>query len=456
MLSNGTLRKMARLAAVLVFCLVVATATAQAGIASTMGPQTYSAAAVKHAVKKPAGHRKVALVITMPNPPAATFTTVTFKFTTNVPAQATVLTGTDPKYLWPTRDVHYRKGMHTIRVPGLKSGTPYYAVVVAKPKKGPAKKLSANFQTAAIGSGPAVITNRGRKLFWNGQVFFPITVKLHNYPCPDPSVVEGASVVGAFSFTAEDDTITACDGQAPSQWGESLHSLLNDKLGWIELNQNALQQLQSQQLPELVNWRASAQEFPGSKIQENLCVSSTKLFSTLSAMTQTSSIIFPEWLGTYYGPGKKWCTSPSNWSMVFWTTVIARGAGVQYDIGDVKGPFDVTSELQATTTKLANQMGTIGPCVMAGKPVAVNIDPKSTVKVAAWQYAGSICVVAVNTGDSAAKAAFSAVGLTSIKTARVFWEGRNVRLKKGSIDDSFQPQGWHVYEMTLPLMGKKK
>ncbi len=418
----------ARLVALFVLCLVVAAVTAQA--------QANPAAQI-------AGL----------DCSKVTFTTVTCAFTTNVPTQSSVATGTTKQVLVPTPDLRYRT-RHSITVRGLMPNTRYLAVISATPKKGKLIRVGRLFQTAAPGSTPATVTSNGNKLLLNGQPFFPIMVRAFS-PCPEAQTVVGTVSLGANIFEAFDSVLNCIGvGQDPAQWGQSLHLALGNKLWWFEHNTAARQHLQDQGLPELINWQATSL-FADIAGNEDLCKSSRQLYEQMSKASKSKALLFMTPLAAFPGrPGEKWCLTAQALNRIYWTTVIAGLRGIEYITTDAgNGPdFDVPSDRVNQAAKLADQMATLGPALLTGKPLGVKSGVKSQVKVGAWQYVGTTYVIAVNTDDSAITGTFT-VPNNAAREAQVFWEGRNVKVKRGSISDRFTAQAVHIYRLTAP---KKK
>ena len=147
--------------------------------------------------------------------------------------------------------------------------------------------------------------------------------------------------------------------------------------------------------------------------------------------------------------------------MQYWAGIAAGDRGVDYHPQDAgnKSDFDVDPTITATAAKNEVEIGTLGPCILTGKPVTATPDPNDKthykgytygnfIHVGAWKYGNTVCVVAVNTERVPEKVSFTVHGLTSA-SAQVFWEGRRVKVKSGTVTDFFASQGVHRYVAIL-------
>lgn len=413
---------MARFVALMVLCLVVATAAAQA--------------------QATGGFRiGVAPIVT-------TFTTAKFVVTTPVATRLTIATGTDRTYLIPTPD--RLKFRHVVSVRGLAPNTNYYALITATPKTGKAVKVWKTFKTAAPGSAPATVTARGNKILLNGQPFFPIMVGA--FTCPDQEFVRNVSLLGTsiLDFVGG----TGCGGDrtlTPAERVQKMHTLLNGQVWWLErYARQEVDRQELQDLPELIGGQLSVLKNWEQPIIEDVCSATTKLYSAVAQSTITQTVVY--WASLAIAPhrsGEVWCLDGQSLKMAYWTVVSAGGDGVAYSTRDAGNTsyFDVRPDVLAQAAKQSRQMATLGPCILTGKPVAVKSDTRSSLRFGAWRYGESTCIIAVNTKNTATIGTFGVDSLAKAKTAQVMWEGRNVKVASGSISDRFAPLAVHIYKV---------
>ncbi|HEY9713262.1 MAG TPA: hypothetical protein V6C72_07320, partial [Chroococcales cyanobacterium] len=137
------------------------------------------------------------------------------------------------------------------------------------------------------------------------------------------------------------------------------------------------------------------------------------------------------------------CMSGVDLARVFWLTIAAHGSGLEFisqDLpnGDQESPVTVNSDVQQQAKTESRQLAALGPCILTGKPVAIK-SSEDVVDVAAWQYGNSTCVMAINSTDHATNATLSIPSVGKAKTARVFWQGRSVKVAAGAVSESFAP-----------------
>lgn len=423
---------MARVLALLVVCLAVAAATAQARVNRTSDASTCT---------------KVSFATVCP-----TLNTVKVSFATPKPTRASISTSVDKSFALTVLDSRYKK-VHNITIRSEAPATTYNIRIMAIPKKGKSLVAIGSFATGAIGSVPATVTSANGKLLLNRVPFFPIMARAYN-PCPDQQTVNGTIILGVNIFDAQSEVHNCLgDNQNPSQWGASLHSSLGSKLWWLERDITANQQLQSQALPELLNWQAVITSLysPSQQVLENPCLTATQLFKTASSEAAgKKATVFVTTLATHpITPSKTYCMNPQNLDMLIWAFIAGGGAGIEYSTKDAgNGPdFDVSTELGNEALRLASKIKTLEPAFLTGKKLTIKPGTSSPVKVGAQLYGGIIYIVAVNTDEGTSNASFSLTGSTTGQTAAVLWEGRSVKLNKGVIADRFASQAVHIYKI---------
>ena len=407
-------------------CLVVATATAQAQ-------------ATKPAFK---------LTI---KPTVTTFTTAKFVVTTSVATRLTIATGTDRNNLVPTPD--RLKTGHVVSVRGLAPNTNYYALITATPKTGKAAKAWRTFKTAAPGSAPATVTSRGNKILLNGQPFFPIMVE--GLTCPDQPTISSNGSMGVDIF--DNGAMRGClENQDSLQSIPELHAMFGGKMWLSDRNASDAQLLQG--LPELLNWTTNIAFLAaynyvggcGDYIPPSGSTAAGGIFTSIQRASHSGPIGYYTDVTNLVGPGKRFCLVAADLKVIFWTVVAAGGSGIKYNTQlpwDPSTGVSVNSDVQVAAAQVAAWMGTLGPAILSGKSVQIKSDPKSTVKLAGWQYGGHTYLVAVNTDSKATRATFSVPGLTATTTAKVMWESRAVKFNNSTISDSFAPLAVHIYQV---------
>jgi hypothetical protein len=290
----------------------------------------------------------------------------------------------------------------------------------------------------------SVVTSRNGWLELDDKRFFPIMWQASTL-CPDRQTVDSLVVGLGVNFIEHQDL--GCNSSDMSTLVADLHAALDGRAWWYERTPHWRQRLQG--LPELVDWQADAQFFYDAESLQNCIAKSTaSTYTEAKAELSAGAVIFTIALQDYLTPSYANCLDSRRLTALFYTGIVAGARAIEYSTDyrwNSQKPFVVTSELQQQAKKLAAQLKTLTPVLMA--PVAsIRLRGSSAVKVVARRFNGGTYVIAVNTSGSAQRATIT-VGRASSRRAEVMWERRRLSVVRKTFTDRFAPLRVHVYKI---------
>lgn len=377
-----------------------------------------------------------------------------FAVTTSPASAVVVNTGTDKRYTIGTPD--RRRVKHTVWVRGLSPNTPYYAQVVAKNKSGKTlKSVWSTFKTAAPGSAPMSVTNKGNKLLWNGSPSTMIMSRTIDN-CPTTQLVGMLDEMDVDVLATDNSAVvSSCDGtQTDSHtWAMDLHGSLQDRMWWRTQNTSQFQALNSQSLSELLDWRASTStaysgppaNFPSGDTGFLAlgCKSLATLASNLEKNFSRPILYNVSISENPIKQGLSTCVSTNSMAAEFWLVARKRG-NIEWVLTNYHREVATllpNAENEATT--LAKEKATLGPVLTNGS--AVPAKATGTASVTALKYSGDVYLFIVNPNPNSESVKITMP--TGSHSAQPMWGGKTVFVPSGTLSVTLPGFGYRIYRV---------
>jgi hypothetical protein len=340
---------------------------------------------------------------------------------------------------------------HVVTVSGLLPNTAYDALITATDKSGKTVKTKVTFRTAAPGSAPATVTTRGNKLLLNGSPWF-MTAAPVSGGCPASEVIKANADLGVLALI-RNSGFTCEETSDPAEWASILDGRMKGLTFWMEHAPAYDVSSKPNAFPESLNWTGSMSPFPSAPTITRACsatgLGEPVLYDTVRRASLNKPTVYSLELISELRPAFKNCLTGADLSRVFWLTVAAGGDGFAFVTQEAaktdangNGPVIINADVQTQLKTSLRQMATLGPCILAGRPLTIKTDQKSAVKVAAWKYGKTICIIAGNSKDTPERKTFSIPGMSGTELARVFWKNRNLKIgSEGVITETFPASG---------------
>jgi hypothetical protein len=314
----------------------------------------------------------------------------------------------------------------------------YYYSLVAPTAQGNRTIDQGQFMTNPVPDQPVEAQVVKDHITIGGRPCFPIISAPTGWGvfCPQFMSVDDQLTLGVSVIASGD----AC-GSDPAEKSRELHQALWHKAWFLVLREVPPDYRLA--FPEKLDFHLSPPQEPiswGLELPESrgICGNGSFLYDSRSSL-------HPLMLVMYIG-GSARCFSPDKLSALLWLTVRGGTTGlIYYDTVGTPGGFTVRPDLVRRAQLLSDQVATIGP-VLFGQRKAVK-KVRGGLRVSAWRYQGTTYVLAGNgNGKKSIKGSFTLAG-SKTRRATVLWEGRSVKVARGTIHDLFKPLGVHWYRV---------
>jgi hypothetical protein len=420
------IRIIKRLTALALLCAVVAPVTA-AQARSTSSATTFTTSTLVVGV----------------NP---SLSSAVFTVRTDTASKVSVMTGTDRQNM-VGKVVATLKPSHTVTVTPLAPATSYFYSVTTTERNGRTSTKVGSFRTDGVRSATMSVKNGRFRL--NGAPFFPIMGMMYT-ACPKQDVViDNASMgVNVLDHWYTSNCYDSSKGIRRPVTGEELHSLLKNRVWWLERKDAPVAGLPEQldfadnlflELSAGDLWGCSPRGSSATTWYEKLKTSVAEQLAQ-----ETATVYFAAVTAT---GGIKSCFNARRFTAQFWTAFLAGAAGFEYDNqhGSREDGVEVKADVMAQAGIETNRLKTLYPVVLSGDERQVN-SSQNAVKARGWSWGGSLYVIAVNTANRDVSAELK-LGGTRNGAAKVLWERRSEAVRSGVLKEQFNAHEVHFYRL---------